>query len=99
MLLFLLYDVFELSFALIMERNDVNRKTVKKKTVKKKRVKYFREYGDIRKWVPSRIGLTMFVFVLAPLFGYMFFYVVSILTILFRFSVLIFQFVKLIKSI
>lgn len=94
MLLFLIYDVFELSFALIKSRNDVNNKTVKKK-----RVKYFQEYGEIRKWVPSRVGLIMFIFFLAPLFSYMFFYIISILVILLRFSILMLQFVKLLKSI
>ena len=80
MLLFLLYDVFELSFALIKSRNDVNRKIVKRISVK-----YFFQYLEIRRWVPSRVGLVMFIFFLAPLFGYMFFYVLSILVILLRF--------------
>ena len=95
---FLLFDVLDLTMALVKYRNILesikNKEIVKDDFNESETEKYFYSIKSIKRWVPSRIGSVGFVFILAPIINFKFFYLISLIAILIRFIWLLFNYFK-----
>ena len=87
-MIFLSYDVLELTDSLVNYRNILERIKLGKNynnPSKPENERYFYAFKSIKRWVPSRVGSIAFIFVLAPLINFVFFYVFALLAISIRF--------------
>jgi|TARA_B100001059_G_scaffold231633_1_gene267816 phosphatidylglycerophosphate synthase len=86
-MIFLTYDVLEITASLVNYRDIVQKIKLGSSfsdPIKPENEAYFYAFKSIKRWIPSRVGSIAFIFFLAPAVNFIFFYLIALIAISIR---------------